>query len=110
MVYVSLVLEKQGKWKKKLKKRFYILNLKIWQLKKMKVVSFVTDYTNKGLQEEIPEPPSMVKRRKMLQFTADLNGDDADKNPITSSTVTSVVNICFTSVLIFVFYACIQAK
>ncbi|KAF3323682.1 protein XRI1-like isoform X1 [Carex littledalei] len=48
------------------------------------------DYTNKGLQEEIAEPPSMVKRRKMLQFTADSNGEDAEKNPITSSTLTSV--------------------
>ncbi|KAJ4756021.1 x-ray induced transcript 1 [Rhynchospora pubera] len=48
------------------------------------------DYTNKGLQEEILEPPSMVKRRKMLQFPADSNGEDAEKDPMTSSTLTSV--------------------
>jgi hypothetical protein len=54
------------------------------------------------MQEEISEPPSMVKRRKMLQFTSELNGEDAEKNPTTSSTLTSVVNVCFTSVLIFV--------
>jgi hypothetical protein len=70
---------------------------------------FWTDY-NKGLQEEISEPPSMIKRRKMLQFTSDSNGEDAEKNPITSSTLTSVVNVRFTSVLIFFFYACFLLK
>lgn len=99
MVAASLVLENQEILKKSEKR---ILYLDKSQLKKMKGLSFVTDYTNKGLQEEIAEPPSMVKRRKMLQFTADSNGEDAEKTPITSSTLTSVVSVCFTSVLIFI--------
>ncbi|KAJ3675723.1 hypothetical protein LUZ60_004765 [Juncus effusus] len=48
--------------------------------------SFHSDYANKEIQirEEIsPEPSSLIKRRKMLQF-------NSDSNAVTSSTVTSM--------------------